>query len=197
MKTSTRVLLAAAVLGLALLLWLGNLMLAVDGRPGPIVREPVRTSRPVPTPAPPPTVVPEPAPRVALPRPRELPSEPAPSERPVKLAELGVLQDRREQLPDDAEWAAAGIQLGLATVSDAIEQCLSDWSEALPELEGSVMVGFEIDQDGLQEAWIEDVDAVPEGPLDCFGDAVHSLDWAGVTENPLQITTRFEIADGP
>ena len=76
-------------------------------------------------------------------------------------------------------------------MDDEIEACLDDWREDDPELSGEVSMRFGVDANGLQEAWIEDHTDVPLGPLSCFGTAVAAIDWSGVTQEPVEISTRY------
>ena len=60
-----------------------------------------------------------------------------------------------------------------------------------PDLEGQVNIGFQLNADGLQDAYVVDHSDVPLGPLSCFAAAVGEVDWAGVTADPLEVTFPF------
>jgi hypothetical protein len=34
---------------------------------------------------------------------------------------------------------------------------------------------------------------VPDGPLTCFSSAIYDVDWADITEKPLEVTFPFEV----
>jgi hypothetical protein len=99
--------------------------------------------------------------------------------------------DRRENPPPGAEATRAAIMARMDDVSDEIAVCLDGWMALDPGLEGKVNMGFRLDADGLQEAWVADHSDVPFGPLSCFGAAIDGVDWAGVTAEPLEVTFPF------
>ena len=51
-----------------------------------------------------------------------------------------------------------------------------------------------ITRDGLQQAAVVDHTDVPLGPLSCFSAAIDTVDWSGVTSEPVEITFPFQIA---
>ncbi|MCA9693841.1 MAG: hypothetical protein KC636_29915 [Myxococcales bacterium] len=105
---------------------------------------------------------------------------------------MGPLKDRREDPKGDPEELQRHLQAGLELVRDDIEECLAAWSELDPALTGEVMIGFDVSPEGLTNAWIEEHSDVPAGPLSCFGSAVYEVDWSGITEEPVMITSSFE-----
>ena len=101
--------------------------------------------------------------------------------------------------PDDAagRQLVDDIKAGMELVADDIEACIDDWAELNPGLNGRVDVGFRIGPEGLTEAWIVDHQDVPAGPLTCFSAAVWEVDWADITEEPLEVTFPFEVEVEP
>lgn len=108
------------------------------------------------------------------------PAEPAkPQDGPV---------DRREGAHGSGQEVVSDIQERMASVKDDISECLGAWMEQDPDLEGKVLLTFQIGPEGLQDAWVKDYEDVPFGPLSCFSSAVYAVDWTGVTDEPLEIT---------
>lgn len=126
------------------------------------------------------------------------PTPPSPSEgestdeRPrARLSAVGTLRDRREDPSGDSEALVAAVHGGLELVREDIETCLAAWSAVDSSIQGQVMLAFRIDENGLQDVWIEDYADVPMGPLSCFGSAVYEVDWSGISESPIEITHGF------
>jgi len=86
----------------------------------------------------------------------------------------------------------ASITAGMELVRDDITECLDAWYELTPDLEASVDLAFQLDSSGLQDAWVDDHDDVPFGPLTCFGGAVYEVDWSGMTSSPIEVTFTFD-----
>ena len=99
--------------------------------------------------------------------------------------------DRREHPPADAEQVRAAIMDRMEDVSEDISSCLGAWMALDPDLEGQVNIGFQLNADGLEDAYVLDHSDVPLGPLSCFAAAVGEVDWAGVTADPLEVTFPF------
>ena len=102
--------------------------------------------------------------------------------------------DRREHPPADAEQVRAAIMERMEDVSQDISSCLGEWMALDPDLEGQVNIGFQLNADGLQDAYVVDHSDVPLGPLSCFAAAVGEVDWAGVTADPLEVTFPFTFS---
>lgn len=102
--------------------------------------------------------------------------------------------DRREHPPADAAQVQQAVMSRLNDVEADISACLAEWRAVDPDLEGEVNMGFQIDADGLQQAAVVDHTDVPLGPLSCFSAAIDTVDWSGVTSEPVEITFPFQIA---
>lgn len=118
------------------------------------------------------------------------PSASAPADEPAP-----GIQDKRPGASQGSSTLEA-IQDRVGLVEDDIQVCLGQWMELDPDLEGRVVVGFQLDADGLQDAWIADHSEVPFGPLSCFSAAVYEVDWSGVSEDPVEVTFPFEFDAG-
>ena len=119
---------------------------------------------------------------------------PVPADAPE--AEAVGPTDRREPAPENGWTAMAAIKGKMDEVTDDIAACLGEWMAIDPSLEGKVSMGFRLGPEGLQEAWVVDHTDVPFGPLSCFGTAVDSADWSGVTEKPIEVTFPFVFTQG-
>jgi len=104
--------------------------------------------------------------------------------------------DRRSDAHVASEQLLDDIKTGIDLVRDDIEACIEDWSEVEPDMDGQVVVRFSLDADGLQEAWIGDVEDVPAGPLTCFAAAVWEVDWADISDDPIEVSFPFEVTTG-
>lgn len=62
-------------------------------------------------------------------------------------------------------------------VLDPLQECVTDWMEVDPGLEGRVVVGFTVGPEGLVDVEIVDHTEVPPGPLACFSEALWDADW--------------------
>lgn len=138
------------------------------------------------------TVLPRPARPVAAAPPAPVAApEPPPEEAAREV--LGELTDRRaeaERAPADVVGAISG---QMREVSKDIGACINEWAAVSPDIDGTVNVGFRIDADGLQEAWIVDYEDVPSGPLSCFASAVYDADWEGISPDPIEVTFPFVV----
>jgi hypothetical protein len=111
----------------------------------------------------------------------------------ARLAKSGPIKDRRGLPPSEAtEALRAEVEARLDMVHEDVEACLRDWSAFDPSIEGEVAIAFGIDAQGLTQVWIQDHADVPPGPLSCFASAVYGVDWSAITEQPIEITHRFE-----
>ncbi|GDX81182.1 hypothetical protein LBMAG42_29930 [Deltaproteobacteria bacterium] len=106
--------------------------------------------------------------------------------------------DKREGSPADSAAIMAKLQEKIAKLRPDISECIGGWMELDPGLAGEVEIGFQLEHDGLTQAWVEDHSDVPFGPRSCFGAAIAAADWSGVGEEPLEVTLRFGFsADDP
>ena len=138
------------------------------------------------------TVLPRPV-RAALPPPAPVPAAATPAPEEAARDVLDALTDRRpeaERAPADVVSAISG---QMREVSHDIGACIGDWAAVSPDIDGTVNVGFRIDADGLQEAWIVDYEDVPAGPLSCFASAVYDADWEGISPDPIEVTFPFVV----
>lgn len=99
--------------------------------------------------------------------------------------------DKREGSRADSAAIMAKLQEKIAKLRPDIAECIGGWMELDPGLAGEVEIGFQLEHDGLTQAWVEDHSDVPFGPRSCFGAAIAAADWSGVGEEPLEVTLRF------
>lgn len=104
--------------------------------------------------------------------------------------------DGRENPPADGGATAEAIEGKMDEVTDEIAACLGEWMALDPSLEGKVNMGFQIGPEGLTDAWVDDHTDVPFGPLSCFGTAIYSADWTGVSAEPVEVTFPFVFTQG-
>jgi RNA polymerase sigma-70 factor (ECF subfamily) len=125
------------------------------------------------------------APRLVTPPPR---LEPAGDKPP---------RSRLEKDPPNLARMQSKVMAVLEDMNARADRCLEGWSAADPALQKGVMVGIEMDRMGLTRVWIDDLVEIPQGPLACLSNAVYSLDWSGITEQPLMLTVkqRYQSAD--
>jgi len=149
-------------------------------------KEPARVRLPRPTAA-------------AAPAPAAIPGASDPAARPIKISELaGKLKDRRgANAPADADFELELIHAGLDTVTEDIEACLAEWSDAGGLLDGEVLIGFQLDESGLTESWVQDDAELPFGVKSCFGNAVYGVDWSHVVKKPAEVTQKFAVSKAP
>lgn len=124
---------------------------------------------------------------------KSAPASPAPTD--AAQTQDGPV-DRREGAHGSGNEVVRRIQERMDPVKDDIAECLGAWMEQDPDLEGKVLLDFQIGPDGLQDAWVEDHENVPLGPLTCFSSAVYAADWTGVTDEPLEITWPVVFTQG-
>ncbi len=99
--------------------------------------------------------------------------------------------DKREGTHADSAAIMAALQEKIAKLRPDISECIGGWMELDPGLAGEVEIGFQLEHDGLTEAWVVDHSDVPFGPRSCFGAAIAAADWSGVGDEPLEVTLRF------
>lgn len=138
-----------------------------------------------------------PRPRTVLPRPSAPPAAvEAEAPRRIRIAERGgPLHDRRDNPGPDAPTELELVHAGLDTVREDVEACLDEWAKTDASVSGSVMIGFQLDESGLTESWVEGASELPFGVQTCFGNAVYGVDWSHVVSHPAQITNHFDIED--
>ena len=66
---------------------------------------------------------------------------------------------------------------------------------AEPARTGQVKVAFQLDQDGITDAWVYEPADVPAATLDCLANAVNAEDWSDLVENPAEITRVYDLAE--
>lgn len=138
-------------------------------------------------------------PRVRIPRPtapRRIaapPEVPTAAQAPVAAGPV----DRRPDAPADAGAVKELLMQQMDDVSAEIGPCVDRWAKADTRLNGSVKLRFAMDADGLQDVWIEEHSAVPDGLLGCFSDAVYGADWAGISREPLEVSWPFQVTAEP
>ncbi len=200
---------ALLLVALLLVLWLDARQQDLGPVSGPVARiaeAPAPTERPAIAAASPAATAP---PRVVLPRPT--PAAPpgagaaiaetdgGSAARPIKIAELaGKLKDRRgADAPPDADFELELIHAGLDTVQEDIEECLAQWNDTGGLLDGEVLIGFQLDESGLTESWVQDDAELPFGVKSCFGNAVYGVDWSHVVKKPAEVTQKFAVSKAP
>lgn len=100
--------------------------------------------------------------------------------------------DRREHPSADSAALGEAIKTRMAAITPEILHCLVRGDG--PRFEGSLVIRFQVEADGLQDAWVEDVDSIPDEVLPCFSDAVYGPDWSGLTQEPIEVTRGFEVS---
>jgi hypothetical protein len=81
----------------------------------------------------------------------------------------------------------------LTAVTEDAAPCADRWAALEPALNDRLMLRFALDADGLQDVWIEGHASAPDEVLSCFADAVWAPDWAGISEEPLEVTWPVEV----
>jgi hypothetical protein len=121
------------------------------------------------------------------------PEAPPPDRRKPPALERGRghIFDRRPNPGAESEALRLRLRERLQTVDDAVEDCLARHSQEDPSLAEGVMLVFTLDARGLQDVWIEDHPDVGASPLACLSQAVHGVDWTGLTHEPLQMSRRM------
>ncbi len=87
----------------------------------------------------------------------------------------------------------------LAAVADrmrpSIAACVDAWTTQVPEIAGRVVLGFDLGPDGVQSAWVEQQENIPNAVLGCFSAAVYEQDWPAAPDG-VQVTLPFEVEAG-
>lgn len=78
--------------------------------------------------------------------------------------------------------------------SEGIERCVIELATVRPESVGEVEIGFQFDADGLSEAWVDEASDLPQSTRDCLAGAVYAVDWSALTDDPVQVTWRFDYS---
>lgn len=81
-----------------------------------------------------------------------------------------------------SEELRGAIQDAVAGVVSDVTQCISEWATS-PEgsqLDGRVLMSFTLDEHGMDEIYVMDVEQVPEAPLTCFSETLYDADWPAV-----------------
>jgi hypothetical protein len=105
----------------------------------------------------------------------------------------GPLTDRRPSPGPNAAAEIERISLLLGTVQDRAQECLMRQPHD-ESLEQGMMLGFDLDEAGLQDVWVADRTEIPTGPLRCLSEAIYQMDWAGLTRTPVMVTRRVRYA---
>jgi hypothetical protein len=87
----------------------------------------------------------------------------------------------------------------LAAVADrmrpSIAACVDAWTAQMPEIDGRVVLGFDLGPDGVESAWVEQRENVPTAVLGCFSAAVYEQDWPAAPDG-VMVTLPFEVEAG-
>ncbi|MED5373904.1 MAG: hypothetical protein VX899_22995 [Myxococcota bacterium] len=118
-----------------------------------------------------------------------------------------ALVDGRVKVPGLTVWPQGGVDPDLPLtpetlmeVADAmhpeINDCVNEWAPVLPpELQGRLVLAFTLDEQGVDEAWVDEVEALPAGVLGCFSSAVYNQRWPAA-EGGVEVTLPFEVDMG-
>jgi hypothetical protein len=130
--------------------------------------------------------------RARIPRPPSLPAQPAPARATTTAAttELRGPIDRRGPGAPAVKTAELGAKLD--TIAADIEACVAAWQELDPSIDGTAMLAFQIGSEGLTEVWLAEHAELPAAAATCFSSAVYAVDWAGLTDSPIEITQRYQ-----
>jgi hypothetical protein len=134
--------------------------------------------------------------RTRIPRPPSLPAQPAPAAPAAHRAttaattELKGPIDRRGPGAPAVKMAELGGKLD--TIADDIEQCVAAWQELDPSIDGTATLAFQIGPAGLTDVWLAEHAELPAAAATCFSSAVYAIDWAGLTDGPIEITQRYQ-----
>jgi hypothetical protein len=77
----------------------------------------------------------------------------------------------------------------------SISACVEAWTAEVPQIEGRVVLGWDLGPDGVQTAWIEEHEDVPVGVLGCFSAAVYEQDWPPAPDG-VRVTFPFVVEAG-
>lgn len=105
------------------------------------------------------------------------------------------LTDRRDHPPRDAAEERAAVEALLHDVDAASEACVRALRVAEPTRTGDVKVAFQIDIDGLTDAWVTEPIDVPAATLECLAAAVEAEDWADLVESPAEISRVYALVE--
>jgi hypothetical protein len=154
--------------------------------------------------------------RAAIPRPTRArppaagrapraPSPAAPAAPEAVSTTVGAHAARAEGDPEAEDTAAerGGVDptlrldaQGLSTVAErmspSITACVEAWTAEDPEIEGHVVLSFQLGPEGVQEAWVSEHATVPVGVLGCFSAAVYEQDWPAAPGG-VEVTLPFDI----
>ena len=97
-------------------------------------------------------------------------------------------RNRLENPPPNVKEIQARLHAKLDELADRAEPCLAGWTAPDPALQKGVMLGIDLDPQGLQSVWVGDLVEIPTGPLRCLSDAVYTLDWGGIVDRPSTLT---------
>ena len=90
---------------------------------------------------------------------------------------------------------AAGISSVVDKMRPSIEACVDTWTDETPEIQGRVLLAFQIGPEGIQDAWIMEHESVPTGILGCFSSAVYEQRWPAAPDG-VEVTMPFEVDAG-
>ncbi len=153
-------------------------------------------------PAPAPPSAPPKARRAAIPAPRA--SAPAPVSTGPTVTSIEAAPKEAEEDEEAEEHGGVDPALpltpqSLQTVADrmrpSIAACVEAWTAELPALRGEVVLGFQLNAEGVQEAWVVEHDEVPPAVLGCFSAAVYEQDWPAAPDG-VEVTFPFTIEAG-
>ncbi len=132
---------------------------------------------------------------IPLRRPASAPERAKPEwEPPAGSVAFWVVEDEVEELTwEDAKQAVD--DKVAEDVVPLIEECLDEWREADPSVEGEVKLGFTLDNFGLEKVEILDSSRdIPAGPVTCFATAVWDTgDWPMMTNGRLNYRVRLRF----
>lgn len=136
--------------------------------------------------------------RVPIPKPT-----PAPEPAEARAERAGTAEDRGPAGDTDDFPAVQGASTDLATdlkaamqeVTPGLIECLAGWHEAQSDVfVGRAIFAFQLDEDGIAEMDVLDVEAVPEGTLTCLGDVLwEEVEWPSV-EGSLEVTWPIQVS---
>ena len=86
------------------------------------------------------------------------------------------------------------IHAGLDTIQEDIEACLAQWAATDAQVEGKILIGFQLDETGLTGSWVDHGDTLPFGVKTCFASAVYGVDWSHIVKHPAEITNNYELS---
>jgi len=143
-----------------------------------------------------PRAIPAPTPqaRATLLRPSPAAGQEDVPRRIVIAEQSGQLKDRRTGSGQDAPTELELIHAGLDTIQEDIEACLAQWAATDAQVEGKILIGFQLDETGLTGSWVDHGDTLPFGVKTCFASAVYGVDWSHIVKHPAEITNNYELS---